>query len=317
MKSHIIMPAIIMAALFSFGAKAGEKYRPAIAGPYRPLFQPREYGDDINDHTVFRDGEGNWRMIGILSSGLNLLNTPAFAHGVGSSLDEVMAELPPIFGEYPDKQKKWAPHVTVEDGVYHLFAGPGKIRHYTSGDGVKWSFQSIVISSDWDDFRDTMVLKISDGVWLMYVTDRDNSVSVYESNDLENWTDKGTAFHAVKPAAAYPKYIDISSCESPFVIEYSGYYYLSVCLTSGLKPKTYADTVIVRSEDPYRFGAYAGGGPGQTCDYVTTLEAHAAEYVQDEKGNWFITSAGWRQFPTPPTAEKGSLNIAPLTWEKE
>ena len=102
-----------------------------------------------------------------------------------------------------------------------------------------------------------------------------------------------------------------------FVIFYQGYYYLSTCLTSGLKPSSYSNTVIIRSPDPYDFGVYAQGGPGQTSDYVTTLAAHAAEYIQDQDGKWYITSAGWREFPTPPGATKGALNIAPLRWEKD
>jgi len=298
-------------------ANAQEKFKPVIAGPYRVLFQPARSGDDINDHTVFQDRDGNWRMIGILSKGLNLLNTPGFAHGVGSSLNAEMTELPPLFENYPDHDRKWAPHVIVEKGVYHLYAGPGKIRHYTSPDGVNWTFQEIVIPSDWANLRDTMVLKIADGKWLMYVTDRDNSISVFESSDLDHWIRRVTAFHAIKPAPVYPPSLDISACESPFVIYYQGYYYLSTCLTSGIKPRSYSNTVIVRSLDPYHFGVYAQAGPGQTSDYVTTLAAHAAEYIQDQDGNWYITSAGWRQFPTPKGAAKGALNLAPLKWEKE
>jgi len=298
-------------------AKAQGKYRPAVAGPYRVLYQPVQFGDDINDHTVFQDRDGNWRMIGILSKGLNILNTPSFAHGVGPSLWEPMRELPPLFATDPDQDKKWAPHVIVEKGVYHLYAGPQKIRHYTSPDGVNWTFQGIVIQSDWKDLRDTMVLKIGEGKWLMYVTYHFNSVAVFESSDLDAWTFHGRVFVAMKPAPVYPSSVDISACESPFVIFYQGYYYLSTCLTSGFIPSSYSNTVIVRSPDPYAFGVYAQGGPGQTCDYVTTLAAHAAEYLQDRDGQWYITSAGWRQFPTPPGAAKGALNIAPLTWQKE
>ena len=29
---------------------------------------------------------------------------------------------------YPDKKPKWAPHVIRENGVYHLYARPGKVR---------------------------------------------------------------------------------------------------------------------------------------------------------------------------------------------
>jgi arabinan endo-1,5-alpha-L-arabinosidase len=307
---------VSMIALAS-DAMAQEKYRPEIAGPYRVLFKPDRTGDTINDHTVFQDRDGNWRMIGIVSKGLNILNTPSFAHGVGPSLDKPLTELDALFADYPDRDKKWAPHVIVENGVYHLFAGPQKIRHYTSEDGVNWTFKAYVIPSDWKDLRDTMVLKIAPGQFLMYVTYHFNSVAVYESADLENWTFHGRVFTAIKPAPVYPSYVDISACESPFVIFHEGFYYLSICLTSGFIPRSYSNTVIVRSLDPYNFGVYAQGGPGQTSDYVTTLAAHAAEYIRDRDGKWYITSAGWREYPTPPDATKGALNIAPLRWQKE
>lgn len=293
-------------------------YKPTLAGPYRVLFMAEKYGDAINDHTVFRDAKGSWRAVGILSKGLRFLNTPSFAHGVGSSLSAPMTELPPLFEDDPDSDKKWAPHVIVERGVYHLFAGPGKVRHYTSPDGIDWAFGSIAIRSEWDNFRDTMILKIAPDSWLMYATDRDNCVSAFESKDLDHWTRVGVAFRAVWPATVYPRhpgFLNISSCESPFVIHYGDFYYLSICLTNCLN-RNYCNTVVVRSHDPCNFGVYAAGGRRQTCDYVTTLAAHAAEYVQDERGNWYITSAGWRQRRTPPGAAKGALCIAPLAWEE-
>jgi arabinan endo-1,5-alpha-L-arabinosidase len=304
--------------LASAGASAQEKWSPEISGPYRILFQPQKYGDAINDHTVFQDREGNFRMVGILSKGLNLLLTPSFAHGVGTSLSAPLAEQPPLFADYPDRDKKWAPHVIVEKGIYHLYAGPGKIRHYTSPDGINWTFKDYVIKSDWPNLRDTMVIKIAEGKWLMYATDRQNSVTVFESTDLDHWTRKGTAFKAIKPATVFPKWEDISACESPFVIFYQGYYYLSVCLTtSSFKPGNYINTVVVRSKDPYNFGVFAAGGPGQTADYAATLKAHCAELIRDQDGNWFITSAGWREFPIPKGTVKGTLSIAPIKWVKQ
>lgn len=317
MKKYLYRSLALSLMLACFCAAGQEKWAPVIDGPYRTLFRPHKYGDTINDHTVFQDKDDNWRLVGIHSKGLNLLITPSFAHGITPSLDKEMAELAPLFADYPDKDKKWAPHVIVEQGVYHLYAGPEKIRHYTSPDGVNWEFKDIVIKTGWANLRDTMVLKIADGKWLMYVTDRKNTVSVFESDDLDHWTKIRTAFKAVKPAPVYPKQIDISACESPFVFFYEGWYYLSVCLTSGLIPSSYSNTVIVRSKDPYNFGVFAAGGSGQTSDYVATLSAHCAEYILDKNGNWYITSAGWREYPTPAGAKKGTLSIAPLKWVKQ
>ncbi len=326
-KSGLLLLAVL---LISLTAAAQDKFKPEIAGPYRVLFKPVMSGDAINDHTVFQDAAGNWRMIGIVSRGNGLVETlvtPAFAHAVGNSLSQEMKELPVIFGDYPDQKPKWAPHVIEHAGVYHLYAGPGKIRHYTSPDGIVWTFQAYVIERPFANLRDTMVIKIGQGLWLMYAADSQNTVSVFESSDLDHWTWKGTAFKAIKPAPVYPKWLDISACESPFEIFYQGYYYLSVCLTNSRRDN-YSNTVIVRSRDPYSFGIYAGvpqagvghacpAPQGQSADYVTTLSAHAAEYIKDPDGNWWITSCGWRGRKTPEGFEPGTLSIARLRWEKQ
>lgn len=317
---------LILAALLISGAAGGQdKFKPEIAGPYRVLFKPVQSGDAINDHTVFQDAKGNWRMIGIVSRGNGLVETlltPAFAHAVSPSLNQEMKELPVIFADYPDTRPKWAPHIIKDTGVYHLYAGPNKIRHYTSSDGVNWTFDSYVIDRPFSNLRDTMVIKIGERLWLMYATDSQNTISVFESTDLEKWEWKGTAFKAIKPAPVYPKWIDISACESPFVIYYNGYYYLSVCLTASNQPSSYSNTVIIRSKNPYDFGVYSGAQTGvsaprtQTAEYVTTLSAHAAEYIQDQDGNWWITSCGWHGGKTPQGFEPGTLSIAPLKWIK-
>jgi len=310
-----ILFALIFAA--GFGAAAQEKFSPVIAGPYRVLFQPEKRGKAVNDHTIFQDAQGDWRMIGILVTGINILDTPWFAHGVTRSLEKQMDELAPLFGAYPDRGRKYAPHVIVDQGIYHLYAGPGKIRHYLSRDGIDWEFKGIVIDTGWPHLRDTMVLKIGDSQWLMYATDRDNSIAVFESADLNRWSRKGAAFKAKKPAPVYPAWLNISACESPFVIYYHGYYYLSVCLTSALKPSSYNNTVIIRSKNPLDFGVFAQGGKGQTSEHVTTLASHASEYIRDKEGNWHITSCGFREFKPAKGAKRGVLSIAPLKWVKQ
>jgi hypothetical protein len=42
-------------------------YRPEIAGPWQSLFRPREHGHYVNDHDIYRDAEGRWRLVGITS----------------------------------------------------------------------------------------------------------------------------------------------------------------------------------------------------------------------------------------------------------
>ena len=301
--------------LLTATAQAQTKSQPVIAGPWRVLFAPKISGDYVNDHTLFQDPKGDWHAIGITSHGRawSGFDERFFAHGVTPALDQEMTELAPLFKGAPDRRRKWAPHVIQSQGSYHLYCGPGAIRHFTSTDGYHWNYEGIAIAKPWWSFRDTMVLELSPGHWLMYATDQGDRVSVYESNDLFTWTRHGTAFRAIRPAPIWGG-IPISATESPFVVKLGDYYYLSVCLTNSDR-KTYTNTVIVRSKNPYDFGVYAAGGPGQTAEFVTTLSTHAAEYVQDQKGDWSITSGGWKGYPAPAGVAPGTLVIAPLQWE--
>ena len=306
---------LIAALLFSGGASAQEKLKPVISGPWRVLFAPKISGDYVNDHTVFQDAEGKWRAVGITSPGQSLsgYDERYFAHGVADSLDREMTEQPPLFKGWPDGRKKWAPHVVRDGSAYHLFAGPHAVRHFTSADGITWKYEGLAIPDPWGNFRDTMVLKLDPGKWLLYATDQDDTVSVFESADLFAWQRVGTAFRAIRPAPIWG-FLAISATESPFVVKRGDYYYLSVTLTN-YAPKNYTNTIVVRSRDPYDFGVYAAGGKGETAEFVATLPAHCAEYIRDDRGEWFITSGGWKGWPVPAGATPGALSIAPLRWE--
>ena len=312
----IFRVGLIGLLLLTSTALAQTKYRPVIAGPWQVLFAPKASGDYLNDHTLFQDPKGDWHAVGITSHGRAWtgFDERSFAHGVTPALDQEMKELDPLFKGAPDRRRKWAPHVIQSQGTYHLYCGPGAIRHFTSVDGYRWNYEGIAIAKPWWSFRDTMVLELSPGHWLMFATDRGDRVSVYESNDLFSWTRHGTAFRAVRPAPIWG-WIPISATESPFVIKMGDYYYLSVCLVNSRVREFYTNTIVVRSKNPYDFGVYAAGGSGQTAEYVTALTAHAAEFLQDERGRWFVTSAGWPGHPTPPGVPPRTLVIAPLKWE--
>jgi hypothetical protein len=287
-----------------------------IAGDWQVLYAPVQAGPRVNDHTIFQDANGDWRFVGIAAHAGRDLTTPYMGHARAPSLDEPMRELPVVFRSHPDRRPKWAPHVIVHEDTRHMFVGPGRIRHYVSEDGIEWTFHEVAIYPGWFSFRDSMVLKVSEGEWLMYCTDRDNTVSVYRSSDLYKWDFVRTAFKSIKPATAYPFWLDISAAESPFVIHYQGAYYLSVCLTSALEPKSYNQTLIIRSDDPLDFGVYAGDSPATTADLVTILPVHAAEYVLAPDGEWRITTCGWESYPGVEGMVPGAVLIAPLGWER-
>lgn len=293
----------------------GGRWAPTIVGPWRVLYRPVEAGPRVNDHAIFQDAEGRWRFVGIAAFEGRDLTTPYLGHAIGATLDEPMSELPVLFEADPDGEPKWAPHVIVHEDTWHLYCGPGKIRHYVSPDGMQWSFRGYAIESEWRNFRDTMVLRVAEDEWLMYATDRGNSVSVFRSADLDTWSFVQTAFQARSPATTYPSHIDISSAESPFAIEYDGAYYLSVCLTT-CSLDTYAQTIVLRSEDPLDFGVYAADSPETTADLVTTLATHAAEYVETPEGRWLVTACGWSPVPGAEDMIPGALCIAPLEWKR-
>ncbi len=318
MITRVMLVWVLASIMFTSSAAGhtGERWKPVVAGKWRVLYEPIKAGPRVNDHSIFRDINGDYRFVGITSYPYLDLSSSYLGHAVGESLLEPFSELHVLFFDYPDLRPKWAPHVIVHKGVRHMYVGPGRIRHYISEDGINWTFHDYCIDPGWHAFRDSMVLELPQGGWLMYCTDRDNTVSVYHSDDLYTWTDKGTAFRAIKPAAAYPWWFNISSTESPFVVRYKGAYYLSVCLTSALEPETYAQTVVLRSEDPYDFGVYAAGADNDTADLVTIIKAHAAEYIRVSPDRWYITTCGWKSYEGVEGKIPGSVCIAPLKWER-
>jgi hypothetical protein len=96
-------------------------HRPRVAGPWRPLFRPERAGDYVNDHTLFRDARGRYRLLGISGPGRgDYRRERRFAHGVSE-------EFPPAAGMREDEpvadfgELAWAPAVVEQGGVFHLF----------------------------------------------------------------------------------------------------------------------------------------------------------------------------------------------------
>lgn len=299
---------------------------PRQNGPWRKLFRPQKHGYYINDHCVYRDGQGRWRLVGITDkSDGSYSNEKYFAVGVGDSLASgEMEEQEPVadFGELA-----WAPHVIVEAGTYYMFWSPHRLHRMLSSDGIAWRDHRVVMTAPMHKFfRDAMVLKAAPGQWLLYTTARGayfSQVDVYQSFDLETWQYICTA---LRSSWGSERNSPFASTESPFVIEYQGRYYLSitynndsffwpgVLMTFRIWPKraSYNDTLVFQSDNPYDFGVYCGKRASPTL--LTTLRAHAPEYVHDaERDVWYMTTAGW---PWVATLTSGEVAIAPLRWEE-
>lgn len=309
------------------GPKPGDPpvFIPSIAGEWRTLFRPELHGDYINDHTVYQDGVGSWRLVGITSKSDGDFNAERyFAVGVSPEFppEEGMEEDDPVgdFGELA-----WAPHVTQSDGKFHMFWSPHKLHQMESPDGIAWDDHRVTMSAPKNPFfRDPMVLQVAPDQWLLYTTARGpyfSRIDIYQSFNLEEWQYIRSALQA---SWGSERNSPFSSMESPFVTEYQDRYYLSLTYNNdsffwpGIlmlfkiwpDPESYNNTLVFHSDNPYDFGVYRGAQNSPTL--LTQLEAHAAEIVyQPAQDSWYITTAGW---PWVATLTSGEAAVAPLEW---
>jgi len=305
--------------------KTAPVHRPVISGKWQFLFKPNKQGFYINDHTIFQDGNGNWRLIGITSKTSGEFSSEKyFASGFSSEFPDPsgMQEAEPVadFNE-----TAWAPCVIKKDRTYHLFWSPHRLEQMQSLDGISWTDKRTIITKPYRPyFRDPMVLKVGPNQWLLYTTARGfffSRVDMYQSFDLEHW-------QYIRPAMVNSWGSECNSAfastESPFVVKFKDQYYLSVTMNNGTffwhglflmlkkwsNPDSYNHTRVLHSNCPYDFGVYSG--KERTTNLVASLQAHAPEYVYVPKSDkWFITTAGW---PWAATLTKGEAAVAPLEW---
>jgi len=299
---------------------------PRIAGKWQLLFKPTQYGFYINDHTVFQDAAGNWRLVGITSRTDGDYNQEKyFAVAVSEDFPPPngMREQPPVadFGELA-----WAPHVVYAQGRYHMFWSPHQLHQMASADGITWQSHRVTMSAPYHKFfRDAMVLQVAENQWLLYTTARGayySQVDLYQSFDLEHWqyirTALGSGWGSERNSA-------FASMESPFVLQYRGRYYLSLTYNNDSffwpailmlfriwpDKASYNETLVFHSDNPYDFGVYRGKSRSPTL--LTRLEAHAPEWVYHAgRDQWYITTAGW---PWVATLTSGEVAVAPIAWE--
>ncbi|MCS6907323.1 MAG: hypothetical protein RML93_05505 [Anaerolineales bacterium] len=300
-------------------------YLPRIGGEWRELFRPRQYGWYINDHTIYQDAQGNWRLVGITSLTNGDFNEEKyFAVGMSQDFPPVkgMIEQPPIadFGELA-----WAPHVIRSEGEYHMFWSPHKLHQMNSRNGIDWENHRITLTAPYHKFfRDAMVLQVAQNQWLLYTTARGpyfSQIDLYQSFDLTHWQYIRTA---LRSAWGSERNSPFASMESPFVVRYQNHYYLSLTYNNDsffwhgillmfkiwLNKPSYNDTLVFHADNPYDFGVYRGLTRSSTL--LTRLEAHAPEWVyHPTTGRWYITTAGW---PWAATLTSGEVAVAPIEW---
>jgi arabinan endo-1,5-alpha-L-arabinosidase len=305
---------------------------PRIAGPWQLLFNPAQAGYYINDHSVYQDADGRWRLVGITSRTAGDFNAERwFAVGVSDDFPPAqgMEEQAPAadFGELA-----WAPHVIrvwdsspAEIARYHMFWSPHKLHQMSSDDGVSWRNHQITLSAPYHRFfRDPWVLQVADDQWLLYTTAKGryySQIDIYQSFDLREWQYIRTALISERGSERNSPF---SSMESPAVVLLDGRYYLALTYNndSGVLPgllllfkrwigrESYNDTLVFTSINPYDFGVYRGRR--RSPNLVTHLSAHAPDFVRIADGSWYITTAGW---PWVSTLTNGEAAVAPLSWD--
>jgi hypothetical protein len=306
---------------------AGEPplYVPTIAGDWQALFKPSVSGYYINDHTLYQDASGNWRLVGITSRSQGDFDAERY-FAVGTTPD-----FPPAGGMQEEKpiadygELAWAPHVIRAQGRYHIFWSPHALHQMDSTDGVEWQNHRVTIPAPHHKFfRDPMVLQVASGQWLLYTTARGSyfsQVDIYQSFDLQSWQ---YIRSALRSTWGSERNAPFASTESPFVTLYQDRYYLSLTYNNdsyfwpGIlmlfkiwpNPGSYNDTLVFHSANPYDFGVYRGRS---SPSLLTRLEAHAPELVYNpDTETWYITTAGW---PWIASLTSGEVAVAPLRWE--
>ncbi len=301
---------------------------PRIAGPWRVLFRPSVHGFYVNDHAIFRDAAGRFRLLGITDrSRGNYDAERRFAHGVADAFppEDGMREADPVadFGDLA-----WAPFVVEKDRRYHLFWSPHRLEHMTSDDGVRWEDRRTAIRAPMHRFfRDASVVEVAPGQFLLHATGRGrwfSRVDAYQSFDLERWQYIGPALR-FRPGSE--RNSAFASTETPSVTCVDGRWYLAFTCNNGSRfwsplflllrrwpdPPSYNDTLVLHADNPYGFGDYRGRR--RTPALVTTLETHAPRlYRHPETGAWWITTAGW---PWAATLTSGEVAVAPLAWDDD
>ena len=309
------------------GSGSAPVHVPHLNGPWQPLFRPQVHGYYINDHTVYRDAAGQWRLVGITDKSSGDFGAEKyFAVGVSSEFPAPggMQEAEPVADH---GELAWAPHVVVDAGrLYHMFWSPHRLHHAVSPDGIVWREHQVVMAEPRHKFfRDPMVLQVAPGQWLLYATARGryfSQVDVYQSFDLRTWQYIGTP---LRSGWGSERNSPFASTESPFVIDYQRRYYLSITYNNDspfwagilvsfrIWPNraSYNDTLIFQSDNPYDFGVYRGRS--RSPSLLTRLQAHAAEYIyHPQRKAWYVTTAGW---PWVATLTSGEVAVAPLRWD--
>ncbi|QDV74035.1 ADP-ribosylglycohydrolase family protein [Botrimarina mediterranea] len=290
-------------------AEAAEKQPTTLveSGEFIHIYDPgvdEEEAWYVNDHCFIQDSDGLWHLFGIThAEPLDPADEDDFAHATATTLLQQPWNKRPfalsVATEAPWREEHlWAPHVIEHDGLFYMYYCAGDADHSkyklhlaTSADMKEWTrHPENPMVVDGYDARDPFLLR-HDGKWLMYYTANakpeggNHIVACVESDDLLHWGERRVVYTDTESGTFG------GPTESPFVVRRGDKFYLFIGPRGG-----YDGTDVFVSDSPYDW---------KVENQVGHIPSHAAEVVRDEKGDWWVSRAGWG---------RGGVYLAPLTW---
>lgn len=284
------------------------------SGPFGRIYDPG-LGESapwyLNDHCFIRAEDGSWHLFGITHAEPADASTEVlFAHATAPKLHGPWTKHEPAMRVDKDygETHLWAPHVIHTEGTYYMFYAGGGTDHShtqinlaTSQDLFQWTrHPGGTLFRDGYEARDPMVLRVGDR-WVMYYCATDdpsggNHVVAYRTSaDLVHWGERQIAFTSPDTGTGG------GNTESPFVVCDGQAYYLFIgpagAYVNG--QNSYICTDVFASDDPFHF---------LRDQRVGRIAAHAAEVIQDDGGEWYVSHAGWGQ---------GGVHLAALDWNRQ
>jgi len=305
----------------TFGIAQKEIRIPAISGEYVHIYKPK--GDIYNgpnsnelkqgkyyktwipnDHCFIKDDRDFWHLFGITHPKTSI---SAIHEGEVMSFHAIAPQgafkqtlkkrnwkdIPKVLtpdkrpGDLPDL---YAPTCLKKSGTYHLIWGPtAPLRYATSKDLYNWNYQGMLKNTP--ENRDPDVL-FFDGKYYL-ITCGLYCINIATSDDFINWTPHD-------PIISRSDSVDF---ESPKLIRYNGTFYLFACAWDNSKwdRKSISGayqhiTYVYQSDNIFKFSQSP----------ITQINAHAPEIMQDEDGDWYISSAEW---------PNRGVSVAKLIWK--
>ena len=293
--SHPRIPKVTGAFVNIYKPQADVYTLPTVTLPEGSITytQGKTYPDwRTNDHTFIKDSNSRWHCFGITKPWVSGDNGHS---GEGLCFHAVAPEgtftQAATFQSWRDLPKihvgdcGWAP-ASVKIGQDYSLVG-SRLGRATSTDLLTWTDRGRLTAKGGN--RDPYILFWDKTYYLLRCDG--NGISLITSSDFLNWSD---------PITVYKPKKESYQTESPVLIPYGGLFYLFWTLwdsadktTSGYCPRSYV---------------HCSGSPTDYHDrpVIAEFTVHAPEIIQDEGGQWFISSADH--------PHRG-VSVAPLAWE--